>query len=122
MIVWYTHVLPLLFCTPYSLLEGSPSFFVKTKTDMVSSWAALADSLFKKIKNSANISRWSRGRTHGCLIPNGWQSLGKCCHKINPNYQAGPNLMTTAPSDLFPWAYDVVGYFGFRGLSFGSYE
>lgn len=56
MILCYIHVLSLLFCTPYTLSEGSPSFFVKTGTDMVSSWAALADKLVEKTINSANIS------------------------------------------------------------------
>lgn len=40
MILWYIHALSLLFCTPYTLAGARPRFFVKTKTDMVSLWAA----------------------------------------------------------------------------------
>lgn len=102
MILWYIHVLSLLFCTPYTLSEGSPSFVVKTETDMVSSWAALADKLVEKTINSANISWWGRRRTHGCLTSLGWQSLRKCWHKMNPNCQAGPDLMTAGQVTSFP--------------------
>lgn len=39
---------------------------------------------------------------------------------MNPNFQTDPGLMATGPSDFFLYAYNVLGYFGFRGSSFGS--
>jgi len=80
--------------------------------------AAYADRLMQKTINTVNNSWWGGGRTHGCLIPGGRQSLRNCCHELSPNCQAGPDLMITGQNVLFPWFYDVPIQAGFSGLSF----